>query len=74
MWSHKPGTIGVRNRPFSDSSVCLCDNNIAEYIGDSNGNVSYSSDANYYIITKNTTIYNSWHGKRLDSGATPYQP
>ena len=72
MWSHKPAHGSVTNESFSDGTV-LCDNNIANYIGDNNGKVTYSSDANYYVITKDTNLYNSWHGDG-GSGGTPYRP
>lgn len=72
IWSHKPAHGSVTNKSFSDGTV-LCDNNIANYVGDNNGRVYYNSDANYYVITKDTNLYNSWHGNG-GSGGTPYRP
>ena len=72
MWSHKPALEGVTNKSFSNGTI-LCDENIAEYVGDANGKAYYSDDARYYIIDKDTDVYNSWHGKSVDSGSTPYQ-
>lgn len=72
MWSHKPGGGKVRNTSFN-SEIILCDDNIATHIGNDNF-ACYDSDANYYIITKNTDIYNSWHGSHINYGGTPYRP
>ena len=67
MWSHKRGTEKVTNKSISGNEV-LCDNNIAIHIGEG----GYSSDARYYIINKNTNVYNSWHSSHPTTGPTPY--
>ena len=34
--------------------------------------VNSDDNARYYIITKDTNLYNSWHGMHISSGSTPY--
>ena len=69
MWSHKRGNEAVRNISISNSNEILCDQNIGEYINDA----GYYSDARYYIITKDTNVYNSWHSSNPSTGPTLYQ-
>lgn len=44
---------------FSGDEI-LCDKNIAAHVADNNGRINYEN-ARYYIITKNTDLYKSWH-------------
>lgn len=70
MWSHKLGTGNVTNY-ISNSK--LCDMNINNK---AKKNFSNKNDVRYYRITKDTNVYNSWHGNKLDTNGTgtPYRP
>lgn len=75
-WTHKPGTSYVIDRCATDSSVYLCDDNIGNYACSVSNLYYTNNEVRYYRITKNTNIYNSWHGYGHDttSTGTPYQP
>ena len=75
MWTHKKGLDEVKNTCDTDESIILCDQNIFEY-SKLIKNKTYSTDPMFYRITKDTNIYNSWHGygHNSNSTSTPYQP
>ncbi len=77
MWSHKQAHQTISNRKIN-SSVLLCDENI--YNNANSGiysNYNQNTDdasVRFYTITKDTYIYNSWHGDGRDEECTgtPY--
>lgn len=70
IWTHKQGIYPVKNKSINTGDI-LCDRNIAERVGEG----YYDDNALYYIITKDTNIYNSWHDSNLGDtyGNTPYR-
>ena len=74
-WTHKPGTEEVIDTCANNSSVYLCDDNIGEYANSVENYFYSNNEVRYYRITKNTNIYNSWHGNGHSptSTGTPYQ-
>ena len=70
MWSHKPGTDEIANNSYS---IYFCDSNIHTNAPKNFTNVN---DVRYYRITKDTSIYSSWHGDSTatDGTGTPYCP
>ena len=75
IWTHKKGINEVKNTCDANESIILCDQNIFEY-SKLIQNKSYTTDPMFYRITKDTNIYNSWHGygHNSDSTGTPYRP
>lgn len=76
MWSHKQSNGIVSNKKISSNSVELCDNNILEYANSGNYN-DFNNEApvRFFSITKDSNIYNSWHGDGRNSfNGTPYCP
>ncbi len=78
-WSHKDGHDKVYNTPpkFNQN---LCDSNLATYafnltpefaLANAYTFLANKTDIRYYYITKDTKVYNSWHGDPT-TYATPY--
>lgn len=77
IWTHKQSSDKVKNYPGSSSSITLCDQNIgvkAYLLGNGYTNLYNEANVNYYAITKDTNIYNSWYGNGHydESTGTPY--
>lgn len=77
-WSHKMGAKEVKDScsDIYGNVITLCDANIGDYACSIPSTDYTNNEVRYYRITKNTNIYNSWHGygHNSNSTGTPYQP